>query len=87
VLSTRFYPRSQAKQTRDWLIETMPGFIEANNWPSSSPDWNPMDYKLWRVLEERACASWYPNLASLKATIVKAASEILLEVIRECIDV
>jgi len=64
----------------------MPYFIEANNWPSSSPDLNPLDYKLWRVLEERACTCRYPNLVSLKAAIVKAAGEIPLEVIHECID-
>jgi len=38
------------------------------------------------VLEERTCARKYPNLTSLKAAIVKAASEIPLEVIREYVD-
>jgi len=38
------------------------------------------------VLEERACARRYPNLASLITAIVKSVSEIPFEVIRECID-
>ena len=33
----------KAKLTRDWLIENMLDFIEANNWPSSSPDLNPLE--------------------------------------------
>jgi len=40
-------PAHKAKLTQDWWIEKMPDFIEANNWPSSSPDLNPLDYKLW----------------------------------------
>jgi len=75
-------PTYKATLTQDWLIKNMPDFIEATNWPSSSPDLNPLDYKLWRVLAEHACARRYPNLASLKAAIVKTASEIPLEVIR-----
>jgi len=60
-------PAHKAKLSQDWLIENKPDFIEANNLPSSSLDLKPLDYKLWRVLEERACIRRYPNLASLKA--------------------
>jgi len=36
-------PAHKAKITQDWLIENMPEFIKANNWPFGSPDLNPLD--------------------------------------------
>jgi len=33
----------------------VPAFISAEDWPLGSPDLNPLDYKLWAVLEDMAC--------------------------------
>jgi hypothetical protein len=44
-----------------------------------SPDINPLDYKLWAVLEEMACRKCHSNLDSLKRSLVKAVAEIPLE--------
>ncbi len=68
-----------------WLQEQVPYFIEVDDRPSSSPDLNPLDYKLWSVLEEHAHAQRNKNLNLLKAVIVKAAREIPLAMIHELI--
>ena len=40
-------------------------FIRAENWPSSNPYLNPLDYGLWSVLESTACSKRHDNLESL----------------------
>jgi hypothetical protein len=57
-------------------------FISAGDWPSGSPDINPLDYKLWVVLGEMACQKHHNNVHSLKRSLVKAVAEILLEKVR-----
>ncbi len=69
-----------------WLQEHVLDFIGADDWPSSSTDFNPLDYKLWSVLEKCARAWRHQNLDSLKAEIVKATRKISLAVIRKLID-
>jgi len=32
------------------LRREMPDFISPNQWPSNSPDMNPVDYKIWAVM-------------------------------------
>jgi len=39
-------PAHKAKMTQDWLWRHIPAFIIAEDWPSGSPDLNPLDYKL-----------------------------------------
>jgi len=55
-----------------------PGFITVEYWPLGSMNLNPLDYKLWTILE--ACAKSHHNLESLKKALVKAAREIPMEV-------
>jgi len=31
----------------------MPDFISPDQWPPNSPDMNPVDYKIWAVMQER----------------------------------
>ncbi|VVC32817.1 Hypothetical protein CINCED_3A023201 [Cinara cedri] len=73
------------KQQR-WLEVNLPGFIAAQDWPSGSPDLNPLEYILWSILEEKACSKPHRNIESLKADLVKSAASIPLEVVRAVID-
>jgi hypothetical protein len=73
--------------TQEWLRRHIPAFIIAEDWPSVSPDLNPLDYKLWAVLEDMACRKHHNNLDSLKKSFVKAAAEILLEMVLTAIAV
>ncbi len=79
-------PAHKAKRIQKWLADNVPDFIATNDWPSGSPDLNPLDYSLWSKLEERACARSHRNLDSLKRSIKKAARELPLATIRESID-
>jgi inhibitor of nuclear factor kappa-B kinase subunit alpha len=78
-------PAHKAKTTQEWLRRNVPAFISAEDWPSGSPDLNPLDYKLWAVLEDMACRKRHNNLDSLKRSLVKAAAGIPLETVRAAI--
>lgn len=39
-------PGHKARTTQAWLETNVPDFIRAEDWPSSSPDLNPLDFKL-----------------------------------------
>jgi hypothetical protein len=75
----------KAKMTQEWLQRNVLGFIRAKDWALESPVLNPWDYKLWAVLEDMACQKHHNNLESLKRSLVKAAAEILLEMVRAAI--
>jgi len=71
--------------TQEWLRRNVLAFISAEDWPSWSPELNPRDYKLWAVLEDMACQKRHNNLDSLKRSLVKAAAEIPLKMVRATI--
>ena len=64
-------PTHKAKTTQEWLRRNIPAFISAKDWPSGSPDHNPVDNKLWAILEDMACQKRHNNLDSLKRSLMK----------------
>jgi len=46
-------PAHRTKETVDLLSTETPTFIPTTPWPPSSPDLNPVDYKVWSVLQKR----------------------------------
>lgn len=79
-------PAHKARTTQQWLEENVPEFIKASDWPSGSPDLNPLDYRLWSHLELMACHRGHRNLDSLKGALVKAVANFPQEVVRAAID-
>lgn len=79
-------PAHKAKMNQKWCADNLPDFIATEDWPSGSPDLNPLDYRLWDYLEQKACSKRHRNIESLKASLTKAAASIPLEVVRAAID-
>jgi len=46
-------PAHRARETVELLKVETPDFIPPNLWPPKSPDLNPVDYKIWSLLQER----------------------------------
>ena len=42
----------KAKMIQEWLWRNILAFISAEDWSSGSADFNPLDYKLWALLED-----------------------------------
>jgi len=80
-------PAYKAKTTLEWLRRHIPALISTEDWPSGSPDLNPLGYKLWAVLKDKACQKRHNNLDSLKRSLVIAAAEIPPETVRAAIAV
>lgn len=59
-------PSHKAKGTQNWLKKNVPKFIAHEDWPSPSPDLNPLDYCVWGILQAKACAKKHTSLESLK---------------------
>ena len=68
-------PTHKARTTQQRKEKNIPDFISTSDWPSASPELNPMDYKLWSNLQEMACKQRHPNIESLKRSLRKAAAD------------
>lgn len=79
-------PAHKARLTQEWLQRNVPDFISPADWPSGSPDLNPLDYGLWSVLEGMVCKKKHPSVDSLKRSLKKAVADFPLETLRNCID-
>ena len=53
------------------LLELVtPAFIRPDLWPPNSPDLNPVDYKIWSVVQQRVYQSRVYNTDELKHRLV-----------------
>ena len=48
-----------------------PDFIPPTLWPPNSPDLNPVDYKVWSVLQERVYRSRIQDVNHLKERLLE----------------
>ena len=48
-----------------------PDFIPPNLWPPNSPDLNPVDYKIWVVLQERVYKTSIKDVDELRRRIAE----------------
>ena len=45
-------PAHRARDTIELLRRETPQFISPDMWPANSPDLNPMDYRIWGMMQE-----------------------------------
>ena len=53
VLQQDSAPAHAAKIVQNWCKSNLPDFISKEQWPSSSPDVNPLDFCMWGLMEQR----------------------------------
>ena len=63
-----------------WLGNHVSELVSSDHRPSASPDLNPLDYKLWSVLEGMVYKRCYHNL-------VEVVDNFLMDIIHIVIDV
>ena len=79
-------PLHKANVTQQWCNEHLPGFFSHDEWPSSSPDLNPMDYFVWRYLQDTINSTVCQNLEELKHLLVVVWDNLDLENVRAAIN-
>ena len=64
-------PAYCARETISLLQRETPNFIPPTLWPPNSPDLNPVDYRIWSILQERVYRDRITDLEHLKYRIVE----------------
>ena len=68
-------PAHRARETVELLQRSTPDFISPLLWPPNSPDLNPVDYKIWSVLQEWVYRSRILDVSHLKERLVEEWSQ------------
>jgi len=58
-------PAHRARETVQFLQQQIPGFISPDLWPPNSPDLNPVDYRIWGLMQERVYKTAVPDVSQL----------------------
>ena len=64
-------PAHRTYDTVEMLQLNTPAFIPPTLWPPNSPDLNPVDYKIWGVLQERVYRTIIRDVDHLKERLVE----------------
>ena len=76
VLVRDFVPVHTAQPVQNLLKRRIPRFVPKENWPPSSPDFNPSDFWLSSMVEEKTNNHPYGSVAGLNSVIRQAAAVI-----------
>jgi len=68
-------PAHRARETIELLTMEAPEFIPPTLWPPNSPDLNPVDYKLWSIMQEKVYKKRIKDTDELHARILTAWDE------------
>lgn len=68
-------PAHRARETVQLLTRQTPDFIEPTLWPPNSPDLNPVDYKIWSVMQEKVYKTKITNIDELRTRIITVWEE------------
>jgi len=79
-------PAHRARDTIALLSREMPDFISPDQWPPNSPDMNPVDYKIWAVMQQRVYEKRANDVDELCQRLLSVWHSIGQNVIDEAID-
>lgn len=71
-------PKHTARVTQAWLRDHVPKFVGPDEWPSHSPDLNPME-NAWGVVSDRVKRTGPKTLDELKAAVTEAWREVMTD--------
>ena len=76
----------RARETIKLLQWETPAFISPDLWPPNSPDLNPIDYKIWRVMRDRVYQKKVKDVNELRERLVEVWAGLQQNVIDDAID-
>ena len=79
-------PAHGAKSTVAFLDAHVPGYLTKDEWPSNSPDLNPLDFSVWGYLEEKLKVKKITTLKKLQQELVKIWDDLDQNYLRRTID-
>lgn len=78
-------PAHRAPSTIEFLRRETPDFISPDAWPPNCPGLNPVEYKIWRFVQERVYKKPIHDLAELKQRLVDVWADIEQTVIDKAV--
>ena len=79
-------PAHRARDTVDFLRRSTPQFIIPDLWPPNSPDLNPVDYKIWGVMQDRVYKTAIRGLNDLKRRLIAEWSGLQQSIVDDAVD-
>lgn len=79
-------PAHRARDTIELLRQETPDFIGPELWPANSPDLNPVDYRIWGLIQERVYQTAVRDIDDLKQRLVIVWSQLKQSVIDNAIE-
>ena len=79
-------PAHRARETISLLERETHAFISPDLWPPISPDLNPVDYKIWGVMQQRVYQTKVQNVNDLKQRLINVWADMQQSVIDDAID-
>jgi hypothetical protein len=79
-------PAHRARDTIEMLRRETPDFIGPDLWPANSPDLNPVDYRIWGLIQERVYQTAIRDIDDLKQRLVAVWAELKQSVIDKAIE-
>lgn len=76
----------RAKDTIALLRRETPSFIGPELWPANSPDLNPVDYRIWGLIQERVYQTAIRDIDELKERLIVVWAELKQSVIDKAIE-
>jgi hypothetical protein len=69
-------PTNRTREKVDLLMRETPDLIPPTFWPPNSPDLNPVDYKLWSIMQEKVYRERIKDVNELRSRILTAWNEV-----------
>jgi len=76
----------RARDTIEFLRHETLDFTGPELWPANSPDLNPVDYRIWGLMQERVYQSPIQDVDDLKQRLISVWAEFKQSVIDKAID-
>jgi len=64
----------------------MPAFLSPDLWPPNNPDLNPVDYKIWGVMQDRVYQKKVKDVNELRELLVEVWAGLQQNVTDDAID-
>src|SRR6218665_1330395 len=79
-------PAHRAKDTIALLRRKTPIFIGPELWPANSPDFNPVDYRIYGLIQERVYQTAIQDIDELKERLIVVWAELRQSIIDKAIE-
>ena len=78
-------PMHSSRETVQLPLKETLHFLSPDQWPPNSPDLNPTDYKIWRLIQERVYKTLLCDTNDLKQRLIDTWASIPRNVINEAV--